>query len=77
MKITVSKEAKEWFEWRNRERRKHRYMTAAEYWAWTRGGDAISSSCESNPFPGGLTIDFNAPAVIGRTDPDRTDGACG
>lgn len=73
MKITVSKEAEEFFEWRKRERLKHRTMTWGEYWAWCRGGDSISSCHEANPFPGGLSIILKSPGVIGRTDdPNRT-----
>lgn len=53
----------EFFEWRKAERKKHRTMTMAEYQAWCRTGDAISHPCNSNSFPGGLTIVFGAQAV--------------
>jgi hypothetical protein len=59
----------EWFAWREAERRKRRVMTVGEYRAWCRGGDAISSSAEANPFPGGLTILLGTPPIIGRTTP--------
>lgn len=54
-----------YFAWRDAERKKHRTMTWGEYMAWARGGDSISSSTESNPFPGGLTILLNTPSIIG------------
>lgn len=63
-----------WERWRDEQRKKHRFMTYGEYLAWTRGGDAISSSASANAFPGGLTIDFSTPPIIGRTDNDRTSG---
>lgn len=60
------KEIDDWMTWRDAERAKHRFMTAGEYWAWCRGGDAISHPSSANAFPGGLTIDFSAPTIIGR-----------
>lgn len=61
------REIDRWLKWCDRERRKHRVMTAGEYDAWRRGGDAISSSGETNAFPGGLTIIFG-PSIIGKTE---------
>ena len=62
------KTLEQWFDWRDAQRKRHRVMTAGEYFAWTRGGDAISHSTEANAFPGGLTIDFRGPNIIGRFD---------
>lgn len=64
--MATKQELDEWFAWRDSQRRRHRVMTAGEYAAWIRGGDAISCSTEAGAFPGGLTIDFNGPAIIGR-----------
>ncbi len=58
----------EWLAWRDAEKKKHRVMTLGEYMAWSRGGDLISHPTSSNAFPGGLTILFNTPPVIGRTE---------
>lgn len=67
----TDEEIDRWLAWRDSERKKHRIMTQGEYMAWCRGGDAISSRHESNAFPGGITIDFSAPPIIGRAV-DRT-----
>lgn len=56
----------EWLDWREEQRRRHRVMTYAEYMTWCRGGDAISCPSSANAFPGGLTIDFSEPGIIGR-----------
>ena len=58
----------DWRAWSDAQRSKHRYMTQGEYMAWCRAGDAISSPIENCSFPGGLTIDFNTPPIIGRTE---------
>ncbi len=61
--------AEEYFRWRDREHVKRRVMTAAEYGAWCKAGDALSSPSESNPFPGGLFISFGPDdGVLGYTD---------
>lgn len=57
-------ETERFFEWRNRERRKHRVMTAAEYFAWCRCGDILSHPSSANAFPGGVSIDFSPSAGI-------------
>lgn len=54
--MPLSPEVEKWMEWRERERRKRRTMTAREYSAWLRDGDAISSPTATDAFPGGLTI---------------------
>ena len=56
--MSISAEAQEFFDWRDRQRKKHRTMTIAEYDAWCCRGDAISSPSCSNAFPGGITIIF-------------------
>jgi len=61
-------ELEQWQSWRTEQRKKHRTMTWGEYMAWCRGGDSISRPYEANAFPGGLTIHFNTPPVIGRMD---------
>ena len=48
----------EYFDWAECERSKHRVMTAAEYRAWCKVGDAISHPSTGNSFPGGITITF-------------------
>ena len=66
----VSPEALEYFEWAKKEREKHRTMTAAEYRAWCKVGDGISSPTDTNSFPGGLTILFESDGdsrIIGTT----------
>lgn len=55
-------------EWREAQRRKHRYMTWAEYRAWCFAGDGISYPSSAESFPGGLTIDFSGPPMLGRVD---------
>lgn len=67
MKITISPEAERWFEWRSKERAKHRVMTSAEYFAWCRSGDVLSSPSDANAFPGGITIDFSDNGILGKT----------
>lgn len=64
--MTNEEENQLWLDWRDVQRSRRRVMTAGEYLAWTRGGDAISYSTDANAFPGGLTIDFRTPAIIGR-----------
>ncbi len=65
-------ELDKWFSWRDSQRRRPRVMTAGEYAAWLRGGDTISSPTTANAFPGGLTIDFNTPPIIGRFGDERS-----
>ncbi len=61
--------AEEYFDWVERERSKHRVMTAAEYNAWCKVGDAISYPSTSNCFPGGITITFGPDdGIMGRTE---------
>ncbi len=60
----MSKEADEFFAWRNTMRRKHRVMTWAEYRAWCRVGDDLSHSSDAGAFPGGLTIVFGSNSGI-------------
>lgn len=63
----LNPELEEWLSWRQEKRHQRRIMTSAEYAVWCRGGDAISSCNESNPFPGGLTIIFGEESsIIGR-----------
>ncbi len=60
--------AEEYFDWVERERRKHRVMTAAEYSAWYKVGDAISHPSTGNAFPGGITITFGPDdSIFGHT----------
>lgn len=68
--MTKEEEIDRWRDWRDAQRRKRRHMTYGEYLNWCRGGDGISSPCEADPFPGGLTIDLNTPPIIGRTSND-------
>lgn len=68
MKITVSKEAAEFFRWRDQINRKHRTMTLGEYQAWCNGGDAVSHPSNTNALRGGLTILLNTPPYIGTVD---------
>lgn len=56
------------FEWRARQNRKHRVMTAGEHAAWLAGGDIISHPSNSGAMAGGLTILLNTPPVIGRIE---------
>lgn len=65
---TKDDELDRWLTWRDQERRKHRFMAAAEYAAWCSVGDAISSPSDGNAFPGGITIDFNSPPIFGRVE---------
>lgn len=55
----------EWHKWRDEQRRRPRIMTISEYMVWSRTGDAISDHTSASAFPGGLTIDFSAPPIIG------------
>ena len=70
-------ELDKWFEWRDRQRQRPRTMTLGEYECWCRGGDMISDPTTANAFPGGLTITFSGPAIIGRFADDGTEGAGG
>lgn len=65
-------DVQQWLDWRGAQRRRRRVMTWSEYWTWAHSGDSISSCTESNPFPGGLTIKFSGPAVVGNFDDDSS-----
>lgn len=70
----MQKAVDDYFKRRDELRHMHRTMTLSEYNAWCHGGDAISSSNESNPFPGGLTIIYGEEAsYIGKVD--KTSGS--
>jgi len=62
----MDQQVEKYLKWRDEQRQRHRVMNLSEYTAWQRGGDAISCPSDSNAFPGGITIEFCEPPIIGR-----------
>ena len=54
----MSNQSERYFDWREKQARKHRTMTMAEYRGWCRVGDILSHPSASNSMSGGLTIQF-------------------
>lgn len=74
---TKGRQLREFFEWRQEMRRKHRTMTWGEYNVWLVVGDIVSHPSSGNALAGGLTIRLNTSPVVGHIDgwvgPPRLD----